>query len=621
MSIWSNILTRPVGALALLLGGNVAPGATAAYRTQDHYARQDVMIPMRDGIKLYTQIYAPKDAAEKYPLLLFRTPYAVGDYAAGEFKAVIGPTNDFAQEGYIVAYQDVRGKFQSEGEFIHHPTYLANKTRPDQVDESTDAYDTIEWLLKNVPNHNGRVGTWGISAPGYCVSMTMISRHPALKAASPQASPGIEFLGDDYRHYGAFRPTYALGWTYTNASARARPEKPFDYGTPDRYKFFLELGSMANVNARYFHGQNAAWNEYVDHPDYDQFWQDKDVARQMKDIPFAVLNVIGWFDTEDYYGPWAIYRSIEKNNPTNQNHVVVGPWGHGGWGRGDGSHIGAIDFGANTSEHFRANIQFPFFNYYLKDKGSPPAKKVTVFATGSNAWHQYDAWPPRGTTRRLYLQPGGRLTFNPPTEHDAFDEYLSDPAKPVPHSAAIRPDNTYMVEDQRFAARRPDVLVYQSAPLAEDTTIAGSIITHLFFSTTGTDADFVVKLIDVFPSDTPDPQPNPLGVTMGDYQMLLVAEPFRARYLKDFSKPEPLQPGVVTQLSYDLLDKFHTFKKGHRLMVQIQSSWFPLVDRNPQKFVKNIELAGDDDFQKATHRIYRSARQPTHVELNVLAQP
>ncbi len=588
------------------------------YDTKANYQKTAYMISMRDGVKLYTQVYTPKNQSQKYPILLFRTPYGIGSYAETEFRPVLGPSLDFTKEGYIVVYQDARGKFNSEGEFFHHPTYIPNKTRKDQVDESSDAYDTIDWLIKNIANHNGRVGTWGISAPGYCVSETMIDAHPALKAASPQASPGIEWLGDDYRHYGTFRQTLALSWTYTNASARARPDKPFDYGTPDRYKFFLELGSLANINNKYFYGKNGAWNEYIDHPDYDQFWRDKDVAQYMKNIRFAVLNVIGWFDDQDYYGPWAIYKSIEKNNPNNLNHLAVGPWSHGGWGRGEGAQLGPLSFGSKTSEYFRNTIEFPFFNYYLKDKGSALPKKVTAFSTGSNAWHQYDSWPPNGSLRKLYLQAGGRLSFTSPTQAEGFDGYVSDPAKPVPYSSAIRPSNAYMVEDQRFAARRPDVLVYQTDQLTEDVTIAGSVIPTLFFSTTGTDADFIVKVIDVYPSDAVNPDPNPTGVTMEDYQMLLVAEPFRTRYLKDNSRPQALKPGTVNQLTYDLLDKYHTFKKGHRIMVQIQSTWFPLYDRNPQKFVKNIELATDNDFVKAEHRVYRSAKFPSNVQFNIL---
>ena len=585
------------------------------------------MIPMRDGVKLYTQVYVPKATGERYPILLTRTPYSVKDYGPNDFKAVLGPTLEFTQEGYIVAYQDVRGKFRSEGKFFHHPTFIEHKSRPEQVDESSDAYDTIDWLVKNIPNNNGRVGTWGVSAAGYTTSESLLEAHPALKAASPQASPGIEFLGDDYKHYGAFRMMTAWNWTWTNGHIRdgvtTVPTKPFDYGTPDGYKFYLDLGSVANANKKYFRDEVPAWNEYMEHPDYDDFWQAKDVAKNMKNVTLPVLNVIGWFDDQDYFGPWAIYKAITRLNPQNQNHVVVGPWSHGGWSRGDGEQLGDINFESKTGEYFRHDVELPFFNFYLKDKGRAPTHKVMAFETGRNVWRQYDEWPPRGAvSRELFLHANGRLSFDPPGAAEGYDEYVSDPARPVPFSQEIRTSdgNRWIIDDQRFAARRPDVLVYESQPLTEDVTIAGSIVAELFFASTGTDADFVVKLIDVLPSDTPDPKPNPAGVRLGDYQMLLASEVFRAKYRNDFAKPEPLQPGVVSHLAFDLLDKLHTFKRGHRMMVQIQSSWFPMFDRNPQRFVPNIEQADDSVFQKATQRIYHATGQATHLVINVLKE-
>ncbi|GAB1489165.1 CocE/NonD family hydrolase [Opitutaceae bacterium] len=609
-------------AVFLMSMGRAAEAAD--YDVRDHYTKHEYMVPMRDGTRLYTQVYIPKDTSQQYPILLTRTPYGVRNYGRDEFRDTVGPSNEFAREGYIVAYQDVRGKFRSEGTFIHRPPLIANKSRPEQVDESSDAYDTIDWLLKNIDGHNGRVGTWGISAGGYTTAMSMINAHPALKAASPQAAPGDQWIGDDYHHYGAFRLAYAFNWTSSNARTRGGitevPVEPFNYGTPDGYRFFLELGPISNVNARYFQDEVPTWNEFMRHPDYDEYWQGKNVMKDMKNITFAVLNVIGWFDAEDYYGPWGIYHAIERNNPQNLNHVVVGPWSHGGWARGDGDRLGHIQFGSKTAEYYRREIELPFFNQYLKNKGALALPKAIVFETGSNTWRNYDAWPPRqASPRNLYLHEGGRLSFTPPTDPQGFDEYVSDPAKPVPFTAETRATqgHLWIVEDQRFAATRPDVLVYESEVLEEDVTIAGAIMANLFVETTGTDADLVVKLIDVFPGDSPDPVPNPSGIRMGDFQFMLAGEVFRAKYHQDFSKPVPLVPGAITPIKYDLLDKFHTFKKGHRIMVQIQSSWFPLIDRNPQTFV-NIYEATASDFKKATHRIHRSASHPTHLQLNVI---
>ena len=624
-----SIIKSKVFMRGMAIGLIASMAAVPGFGQDDNYARQnytktDYMIPMRDGSKLYTQVYSPKDGSAKYPILLTRTPYSVGNYGADQFRAVIGPSPDFTHEGYIVAYQDVRGKFKSEGAFFHHPPYIPNKKSSKQVDESSDAYDTIEWLLKNHPNHNGRVGVWGISAGGYTAAKAMINAHPALKAASPQAAASEQWIGDDYHHYGAFRLAYGFSWTSGNARIRAgvteqRPP-PFDYGTPDGYRFFLELGPIANVNKLYFKDEVPTWNEFMNHPDYDDYWQAKNVAKDMNNISFAVLNVIGWFDAEDYYGPWAIYHAIEKFNPKNKNHVVVGPWSHGGWGRSDGDRLGDLRFGSKTAEHFRKNIELPFFNFYLKDKGTIAIPKALVFETGSNEWKSYDAWPPNQVDQRnLYLHADGRLSFTAPAAREAADSYVGDPAKPVPFTAETRTNqgSLWIVEDQRFAASRPDVLVYESEELNEDITIAGSIIANLFISTTGTDADYVVKLIDVFPGKTPDIDPNPKGVRMGHYQFMLAGEVFRAKYRNNYSKPEPLVPEKVTEIKYDLLDKYHTFKKGHRIMVQVQSSWFPLIDRNPQKFA-NIYQAVESDFQKATHRIHRSSASPSHIKLNVV---
>jgi putative CocE/NonD family hydrolase len=588
------------------------------------YTKTEHLVPMRDGIRLYTQVYTPESSAESYPILFTRTPYGVGNYKQGEFRRSLGPSAEFAAEGYIFVYQDVRGKYRSEGEFIHHPPYIGNKSDPRDVDESSDAYDTIEWLLEKIPNHNGKVGMWGISAAGYTTAMGMIDAHPALAAASPQASPGDQFIGDDYHHYGAFRLMYAFGWTSRNARIRTGPTEsgtePFRFGTPDGYRFFLELGPLSNVNKNYFRDQVPTWNEFVAHPDYDEYWQGKNVMKDLRDIDFAVLNVIGWFDAEDYYGPWEIYRSIEKWNRDNKSMVVVGPWRHGGWSRSAGDRLGNIRFDSNTSEYFRGRVQLPFFNYYLKGEGDFRQDEAIVFETGSNEWKSYDRWPPReAAARSLYLRSGGRLSFSPPGDETGFDSYISDPDKPVPYTAEIRTSqgHEWMVEDQRFAASRPDVLVYESEILGKDLTIAGPIIASLSVTTTGRDADWIVKLIDVYPGDFPDNRPNPGNVRMGHFQMLLAGDVFRGKYRNSFSRPEPMSPGEVTKIEFDLLDKCHTFRKGHRIMVQIQSTWFPLIDRNPQDFV-NIFTAQESDFQRATHRVFRSSRHSSHLKLFVI---
>lgn len=594
-------------------------------RVRDTYTKTEYMIPMRDGVKLYTQVYSPKDRSVPYPFLITRTPYGVGSYGKDEFRAVLGPSREFAEEGYIFVYQDVRGKFRSEGQFFHHPPFIVTKRSVADVDESSDAYDTIEWLLKNHPNNNGKAGMWGISAGGYTTSMGMIEAHPALAAASPQASPGDQFIGDDYHHYGAFRLMYAFSWTSNNARIRSgiteRRPPPFDYGTPDGYEFFLKVGPLSNVNALHFKDQVPTWNEFVAHPDYDEYWRNKNVMKDMRNVRFPVLNVIGWFDAEDYYGPWGIYRSVEQLNPDNQNTVVVGPWSHGGWARSSGDTLGYLTFGSKTSEYFRKEIQLPFFNLHLKGKGSQRLPEARVFETGRNQWHSFDSWPPKNTkTKQIYLREHKSLSFDPPTGNGS-DSFVSDVDHPVPYSSEIRTSqgSLWIVEDQRFASRRPDVLTYATEPLKEDVTIAGPIVAVVHFTTTGTDADWVVKLIDVFPGDTPDPKPNPSGIRMGGFQFPVAAEVIRSKYRQSFSQPVPVKPGEVTTVEFDLLDKFHTFLKGHRIMVQIQSSWFPLIDRNPQTFV-NIFEAKPEDFQTATHTVLRSDKFPTHLRVHVLTR-
>jgi putative CocE/NonD family hydrolase len=599
------------------------PQAAGIAYTLNNYKKAEYDIPMRDGIKLYTQVYAPKDTSRSYPFLLFRTPYSIRFYPKHNYRGELGPNDLYAREGYIFVYQDVRGKFRSEGEFVVMRPHITVKKGPQDTDESSDTYDTIEWLLKNVSHHNGRAGQWGISYPGFQTVMGMIDAHPALKASSPQASPADMWIGDDFHHNGAFRLMYTFGWLSNNA--RNRPgsteaaRAPFDYGTPDGYRFFLDLGPLSNVDERYFHQQVPTWNEYMTHGNYDHYWQVQEVTQNLDHITHPVLNVAGWFDAEDFYGPMQIYYRLEEKNPTNKSTLVVGPWLHGGWNRTDGDFLGEIDFGQKTGSFFQEKIEFAFFNYYLKDKGTYSPDEAIVFETGSNQWRAYDHWPPKQTTQsNLYLINHRQLSFSPPTEStdNAADSFISDPGKPVPWSSEIRTNqgHLWMIEDQRFAARRPDVLVYQSDVLDKEITIAGPIIANLFVSSSGTDADWIVKLIDVFPGNAPA---NRNALPMGDFQMLIGAEVFRSKYRNSFEHPHPLVPAQITEIKYDLRDKYHCFKKDHRIMVQIQSTWFPVIDRNPQKFI-NIYQAVEDDFQKATHTVYHSEKYPSHLEIYLL---
>jgi putative CocE/NonD family hydrolase len=586
-----------------------------------HYQKQEHMIPMRDGVKLFTAVFVPRDNTKKYPLLLKRTPYSCSPYGVDKYPASLGPSDHFVKAGYIFVNQDVRGRFMSEGEFVQVTPHRPNKQKPTDVDESTDAYDTIEWLTKNIDGHNGRVGMYGISYPGFYASAGMIDAHPALKAVSPQAPVG-DWYFDDFLHNGAFFLAHAFRWLGNNAQTRGKPTsdkpKPVEYPTFDGYELFLRTGTMEAVDKELIKDAVPFWDEMMQHPNRDAFWQERAILPHLKNVAPAVMVVTGWYDAEDLYGSFKSYQAIETLNPQVNNVLVVGPWHHGGWASVDGERLGSANFGSKTAAFYRAEIELPFFEKYLKDEQKPAPAEATVFETGSNAWRTFDDWPPReAQPKQLFLREGGLLDVAaPPSSSEAFDEYVSDPAKPVPFSERITPMMAieYMTDDQRFAARRPDVLVYQTPPLESDLVIAGPLDVDLWVSTTGTDADFIVKLIDVFPdSSEAAAQPN--------YQMLLRSEVFRGRYRNSFERPEPFTPGEPAQLQFELLDVLHRFQKGHRVMIQIQSTWFPLVDRNPQKFVPNIYFAKPEDFQKATHRILRSAEHPTSIRFGALPAP
>lgn len=589
-----------------------------------HYTKLEQLIPMRDGVKLFTAIYLPKDRSRPYPIMLTRTPYTVSPYGPDQYKEALGPSLFMQREQYIFVYQDVRGKFMSEGEWVEMRPHKTTKHGPKDIDESTDTYDTIEWLLKNVPSHNGRVGMWGISYPGFYTSMGIIDAHPALKAASPQAPIADWFIGDDFHHNGALFLPHAFNFFATLGKARPKPttEAPprFQHGTPDGYKFFLEMGPLANADRKYLKGEIAFWNDLMAHPNYDDYWQARNVRPHLRHIKPAVMTVGGWFDAEDLFGALETYQTIEKTNPGVSNMLVMGPWFHGGWARSDGDFLGNINFGSKTSLAYQETIELPFFNCLLKDKCEGRLPEAMVFETGSNHWRRYDSWPPQNVeSRDLFLNANGKLGFTSDKSVAGFDQYVSDPARPVPfiNGTAIGMTREYMVEDQRFAARRADVLVYQTDVLDREITLAGPIKATLFVSTTGTDSDFIVKLIDVLPDSTADPDPNPTGVKMGGYQMLVRGEPMRAKFRNSYSVPEAMTPGKITKIEFTLPDVNHAFLRGHRIMIQIQSSWFPLIDRNPQKFV-DINRATESDFQKATQRIYRSGPNTSRVTVSVL---
>ena len=601
---------------------------------KENYTKREVQIPMRDGVRLFAAVYEPKDKSQKYPILLNRTPYTVAPYGADKFRTSLGPSDLYAREGYIFVYEDVRGRWMSEGEYMDVRPDIENR-RPTDVDESTDTYDTVEYLIKNVGNNNGRVGIYGISYPGFYTSSGIIDTHPAIKAASPQAPIGDWFIGDDFHHNGAFFLPHAFNFYTGFGQPRPQPVtpetanlKPFDHGTRDGYKYFLELGSLANTDDRYRQqlGTDIAfWQQLMQHPNYDEFWQARNILPKLKNIKCAVMTVGGWFDAEDLYGALRTYEHIERQNPGIYNVLVMGPWYHGGWARSTGKSLGSVDFGTSTAEFYRSQLELPFFNYYLKNKGDiKDIKEINVFETGTNEWKFYDrplrdSWSPNNVTERaIYLQGNGGLSFDRPRGSNDYDEYISDPARPVPfiEDVSIGMTREYMTDDQRHASRRPDVLTYRTEPLAEDITIAGDIKPTLFVSTTGTDSDFVVKLIDVFPDNLPaNPETKKI---MGGYQMLVRGEPFRARFRNSFSRPEAMRPNRVEKIAFTMPGITHTIKQGHRIMVQIQSSWFPLVDRNPQTFVPNIFEAREADFQRATQRVYHGGASVTNILLPIL---
>jgi putative CocE/NonD family hydrolase len=603
-----------------------------------HYAKYEYRIPMRDGAKLFVAVYTPQAGAFKdpgpYPFLMTRTPYSCAPYGEDKMPGRLGVSQELLESGYIFVCADARGRYQSEGVFQEMSPHIDDKKSNKDVDESTDMYDTVEFLLKHVENNNGKVGITGISYPGFYTSASIIDSHPAIKAASPQAPMTNLFFNDDGYHGGAFMLSANYGFYvfFKPEKNPTLPEKghtPFDFGTPDSYKFYLHAGPTENLD-RAFHGSNFLFHDQLVHTTYDEYWKKRDLSLHMKNVHAAVMTVGGWFDAEDLSGPFKTFHAIDEFNPGAVNTLVVGPWTHGGWALWDGDRLGDVDFGSKTGVFFRAQIQFPFFEYYLKGGNGGPLPKAYVFETGSNVWKKYDAWPPKtAVTKTLYFRAGGGLSFEPPTEKSGVDQYVSDPAHPVPfvnYTTDTVPQR-YMDDDQRFASQRPDVLTYETDVLTEDVTVAGPVKPKLKVASTGTDADFVVKLIDVYPDDFTSPASDAVGkrvlgaapVLMGGYEQMVRGEPMRAKFRDSWEKPTPLTPGKMVEVKAEMPDVNHTFRAGHRIMVQVQSSWFPLVDLNPQTFV-DIPFAKPEQFVKATESVYRSADAASGVEVLVVPQ-
>ncbi len=613
---------RWIVSLAIVAASASTPGATPAQSAQRfdpmQYTTRSADIRMRDGVTLHTEILIPANATAPVPFLLKRTPYGAGD---ANPSMLTGGYKELAEDGYIFVNQDIRGRYRSGGTFVmQRPLRSADSLRTG-IDESTDAYDTIDWLLKNIPNNNGRVGIFGVSYDGWTAAMAMLDPHPALKAVSEQASPADMFLGDDFHHNGAFRLSYGFEYAYMTEATRENSEYKFE--PKDTYDWYLRVGPLRNIQANVMRDTVLpSWRDFAQHPNYDAFWQRQSMHRSLTRVTVPTLNVAGWWDQEDFYGPVTIYRALEKHDANKRNTLIIGPWIHGSWGRGPGRALDDIDFGSNTAEYFRQQVQQPFFAFYLRDHGAPPVKEAMVFESGSNQWRSYDSWPAPGVqTRSLYFHGNGRLSFDAPaTASAAADSFVSDPANPVPYRK--RPIEatyastgskwyTWLLQDQRFLRDRSDVLRWATEPLTEDVVLAGDIAAKLFVSTTGQDADWVVKLIDVSPDDDPDAKRR-------GYQLMVANDVFRSRFRESFETPKPLTPNTVTPITIDLHTQSYRFLKGHRIMVQVQSTWFPLIDRNPQTWVPNIFEASAADFKAQTHRVLRTSASPSRVEVQVL---
>jgi uncharacterized protein len=608
--------------LLLIVGTAIcANGAAQQAAMADRYTMQDVMIPTRDGTKLHTRIFTPKAQAGPLPFMMKRTPYGIGG-AAGNLN---GAFRELAEDNYIFVFQDIRGRFGSEGQFVMMRP-ARNPGDAKAIDEGTDTWDTIDWLLQNVSNHNGRVGMLGVSYDGWTTIMGALEPHPALKAISPQASPSDMWLGDDFHHNGAFRLSY--GFEYAAMMESSKETEQFKFDRYDTFDWYLALGPLANVNEKHLKGKIPTWNDYVAHPDYDAFWQRQTMIPFIKSATVPTLNVAGWWDQEDFYGPVDIYTALEKHDSRNLNYLVVGPWNHGGWSGGPGDRLGSISFGSPTAQYYREQVQKPWFAFWLKDQGKLELPEALTFEAGSNTWKRWDSWPPKNNveSRNLYFHSNGKLSFDAPatSSRDSLDAYVSDPAHPVPYRARPIPPTyypggsgwpTWLLQDQRFVDDRPDVLSWETDVLTDDITIAGEVLARLFASTTGSDADFVMKLIDVYPEEYPE------DIRLSGWQLMVSNEVFRGRYREGFTRSVPIKPDSVLPFRWSLHTQNYTFKKGHRIMVQVQSTWFPIIDRNPQTFVPNIFNAKASDFKAATMRVHRNSRYPSSIVIPVVRKP
>lgn len=620
-----------ISVIALVFSIAVSASASSALAEESlaafvraNYTKSEHMVPMRDGVRLFTAVYVPNDLQGTWPVMLHRTPYGAGPYGPDRYPEALGPGERFARDRFIFVVQDVRGKRMSEGEFVDMRPQHPGRRGPGDVDESTDAYDTIEWIVRNVPRNNGRVGMWGISYPGFYAAAGAIGSHPALKAVSPQA-PIADWWFDDMHHHGAFSIALAFGFLSSFGQPRPEPaEDPaprFDFGTADGYRFYLDLGPLRNANERHLHGAVDFWNQFALHPTYDEFWQARNLLPHLRDVRAAMLVVGGWFDAEDLYGSLQTYAWANRHNPRGDVRLVMGPWSHGGWGRNDGRDLGTADFGFATSLWYREHVEFPFFAHHLKGAPDPGLPEALVFETGADRWRSFDEWPPAVRSQRLHLVGDGMLG-DEAAPANGFAEFLSDPARPVPYTTAITTgwERTYMTEDQRFAERRPDVLTWRSEVLQEDVTIAGPITAELFVSTTAEDADWVVKLIDELPPVHPEAEKDASKRPLGGKLELVRGEILRGRFRNSYERPEPFVPGEVTRVDVPLQDVMHTFRKGHRIVVQVQSSWFPLFDRNPQGWVDNIWEAEEADFVRAWHRVHHGPQHPSALRVGILPE-
>jgi putative CocE/NonD family hydrolase len=590
----------------------------AQTRPDDKYNREEAMITMRDGVKLHTVVFTPKETSQKLPFLMLRTPYGVNRYPSPEKQ---GYVKDMADDGYIFVYQDIRGRYLSEGNYAMM-RFSRNKRDTKSIDEASDTYDTIDWLLKNIPNNNGKVGMYGISYDGWTTIIAAADPHPALVAVSEQATPSDMFMNDDLHHNGAFRLSYAFEYAFMEEISKT--DSLYQFGNYDTYDWYLKLGPLSNLNNKYMRGKLPSWNDFTKHPNYDAYWKEEALTSRLDHPRVAIQHVSGWWDQEDMVGPQDAYRALEKYDTNHQNFIVLGPWRHGGWAGGEGKSLGNIKFDDQaTASYFRKEIQAKWFAWYLKGKGDGKFAEAISFQTGSNKWMNYTAWPPKeATIKNIYFHQDGKLSFQVPAASAAnpFTSYMSDPAKPVPYRARPIEETygpgsrwfTWLTDDQRFVDGRPDVLTFQTDTLTNDVTITGNVAAKLFAATSGTDADWVVKLIDVYP------QNYKKELKMSGYELMIADDVFRGRFRNSFSKPEPMTPGKVELYTIDLHGADHVFKKGHRIMVQVQSTWFPIIDRNPQKYVSNIFEAKASDYQPATHKVYHTPKFASCIALPVV---